>query len=306
MDELERYRLVKEAEGRDPKYVGNVCRVVRVLTLYGERAGLASWESWKPADVALALNAWAKGVSRNTAHKLFVYARSYFRFLLVQEQRSVLYPAMIVLPKKAERAPRGLSYKDVQRFVAAPDPRTEQGIRDRAILATAYYAGLRVSELSRLLLADVRMEPGESWLLVEGKGHKDRRVPLLPSLRPYLQDWLLVARHYYRGREDRHLFLSRLGTGEGYALTPKAINQVVRAAAGKANLKGVNVHTLRHSVAYHLRAAGMPLEQVQIFLGHKWINQTAQYGGGGKPSDGQVTETAERVMARVETFKEER
>jgi site-specific recombinase XerD len=169
----------------------------------------------------------------------------------------------IPFPKQPRRLPVVLSLDEVARFFAAV-----VGIRHRAILMTAYAAGLRLSEVTGLRVEDI-----DSKRMVirvrQAKGRKDRYVMLSPRL-------LTLLREYWKAaRPTEWLFP---GDAPGQPISGKAVYMVCVQAARTAGLgKHVTVHTLRHSFATHLLEAGTDLRTIQVLLGHRKLETTAVY-----------------------------
>ena len=134
------------------------------------------------------------------------------------------------------------------------------------LIKTLFQTGARVSEFVHIQVADVYFEE-EMILIRQGKGGKQRYVPILPELAQELQTHL-------QGRARGHLF----ETNRHAAFSPRRIQQLVKETADLAGItKRVTPHTLRHSVATTLLEHGMPLEQIQKFLGHAKIDTTQIY-----------------------------
>jgi integrase/recombinase XerD len=169
----------------------------------------------------------------------------------------------VVCPKQPRKLPVVLSLQEVARFLGAITH-----IKHRAILMTAYAAGLRVSEVTRLRVADI-----DSQRMVlrirQAKGQKDRFVVLSPRL-------LKLLREYWKAvRPSGFLFP---GARPDRPLTSAAVHRVCRAARERCGLgKHVTVHTLRHSFATHLLEDGTDLRTIQILLGHRSLSTTARY-----------------------------
>jgi integrase/recombinase XerD len=169
----------------------------------------------------------------------------------------------IACPKQPKRLPVVLSLEEVTRFFAAII-----GVKHRAILMTAYAAGLRISEVVALRVDDI--DSKRMVLRVrQGKGRRDRNVMLSPRLLTLLREYWKIARP-----TDR-LFPGQV---EGQPLTVGSVHRICVQAARAAGLdKHVTVHTLRHSFATHLLEAGTNIRTVQVLLGHRNIKTTAVY-----------------------------
>jgi integrase/recombinase XerD len=170
-------------------------------------------------------------------------------------------------PKERHRLPVVLSPDEVQRLIAHA-----KNLYHRTLLLTLYGAGLRRSELCQLKVRDVDSQ--RMVLRVEqGKGGRDRDIPLSPTL-------LTALREYYRWmRPTTYLFPgTRNGWRADAPITAKVVWDAVHVAARKAGLdKRVTPHTLRHSYATHLREAGTDLRTIQLLLGHADLSHTTVY-----------------------------
>lgn len=169
----------------------------------------------------------------------------------------------LACPKRPKRLPVVLSPDELTRFFAAIG-----GLKHRALLMTAYAAGLRVSEVSRLRVADI-----DSQRMVlrirQAKGQKDRFVGLSPRL-------LTILRAYWKAaRPGEYLFP---GARPDQPLSTGSVHRICQAARRRCGLdKHVTVHTLRHSFATHLLEDGTDLRTIQILLGHRSLGTTARY-----------------------------
>jgi site-specific recombinase XerD len=169
----------------------------------------------------------------------------------------------IVAAREPQKLPIVLSGDEIVRFLEAVP-----GLRNRAALATAYGAGLRVGEIARLKTAAI----DSSRMLIrieQGKGGKDRYVMLSPQL-------LHILRAYWRlAQPGRWLFPGR---DAGEPVSVATLQEACRVAARRAGLsKPVTVHTLRHSFATHLLEAGTDIRIIQVLLGHARLSTTARY-----------------------------
>jgi integrase/recombinase XerD len=166
-------------------------------------------------------------------------------------------------PRRPKRLPVVLSQSEVYRVLSAV-----RNLKHRTLLMTLYATGMRVSEATRLRVEDI-----DSKRMVirvhQGKGKKDRYVPLTPTL-------LAVLRKYWNTyRPKGVLFPSQRG---GAALTQGSLTNVCVEARKKAGLsKRVTTHTFRHSFATHLLEAGTDLRTIQVILGHRSLRTTAMY-----------------------------
>jgi site-specific recombinase XerD len=188
-----------------------------------------------------------------------------FFFLRVLKRRNMKED--LPYPKRRRRLPVVLSPEEVQRLIGGA-----KNLYHRTLLLTLYGAGLRRSEVAHLKVRDIDSQ--RMLLRVDqGKGGRDREVPLSPTL-------LAALREYYRWmRPQTYLFP---GTQDGWRadrpITTKPIWEAVRLAAQRAQIdKPVTPHTLRHSYATHLLEAGADLRTIQVLLGHADLSHTTVY-----------------------------
>jgi site-specific recombinase XerD len=169
----------------------------------------------------------------------------------------------IVIGKKAKKLPIVLSREEVACLLQAAC-----GLRNQAVLATAYGTGLRAAELAALKVADI--DSRRMVIRVEhGKGGKDRYVMLSPQL-------LGILRAYWPSAKPRHWLFP--GHAPDRPISTKRLQIACRAARRAARLdKPATLHTLRHSFATHLLEAGTDIRTIQVLLGHAQLATTALY-----------------------------
>jgi len=176
-------------------------------------------------------------------------------------------------PRHGRKVPGSLTVAETVRLLETPPLSTPHGIRDRAILELLYGSGLRVSELTGLLLQSVDLENGV--VRVFGKGSKERLVPLGGSASKAFRDYLHAGRpSLVKAKTGSHVFLSQWGR----AISRKTVWHMIKVYAERANLPStVKPHTLRHSFATHLLEGGADLRTIQEMLGHADIATTQIY-----------------------------
>lgn len=207
--------------------------------------------------------------------------RQFFRFLVSDGVRADDPTAGLDAPRLGRPLPKILSESEIERLIAAaaswPD---EEGMRLRCILELLYATGLRVSELVGLPLAAAQRDP--RFLLVRGKGGKERLVPLSAAARQTLAEYLACRGRFLpdnaKGgpRTARWLFPSRGADGH---LTRQRCGQLLKELALAAGLDPARLspHVLRHAFASHLLDHGADLRSVQQMLGHADIATTQIY-----------------------------
>lgn len=183
--------------------------------------------------------------------------------------------ALVPIPKPSKRLPRNIMDKDeVLRILSAPDLGTPLGYRDRTILEILYSCGIRASELCHLDLTDVDLQQRQ-MLIRDGKGGRDRQVPISPQSAEFVEGYILNVREKLdRGVEPQALILGKTGI----RLIPTTLNITVQRIARKAGIeRKINPHLWRHTCATHLTREGAGLRYVQEFLGHSDPRTTMVY-----------------------------
>ena len=218
--------------------------------------------------------------SRSVARKLSAL-RQFYRYLLLDKLITHDPTLDIDSPKQWKVLPKALSQEETVALVESPshgDAASTQSrfpqaliLRDRAMLEVLYAAAMRVSELVDARVEDLKLDLG--YMIVRGKGDKERIVPLGAPAQEALRDYLLNARPLLAGRRHAaELFLAR----GGHKLTRERIWMIVDQAS-KAAGRHASPHMLRHSAATHMVAHGADLRTVQTVLGHADIGTTQIY-----------------------------
>jgi len=175
-------------------------------------------------------------------------------------------------PKLPRALPKALTEGEVDALLAAPDPGTPLGLRDKAMLELLYATGLRVSELVSLRGEQISLAQGV--LRVRGKGSKERLVPLGDEAQHWIERYLLQARSLIHAQPQPALFI----TQRGAAMSRQGFWLLVKRYAVVAGVRGqLSPHTLRHSFATHLLNHGADLRVVQLLLGHSDLSTTQIY-----------------------------
>lgn len=214
-----------------------------------------------------------KGKSDTTLRRHLASIRALARLLVRDGYVKEDFTADIVQSSKWKRLPKTLSQEDMSKILLAPDGKTPQAVRDKAMLELLYATGMRVSEIIRLKLNQIELESG--FCIVHGKGDKSRLVPIGDAAKNMLADYLGAARQsLLRARKSDYVFL----TGRGGPMTRQAFWARVKRWAKEAGVgKNVSPHVFRHSFATHLLNHGADLRAVQAMLGHSDISTTEVY-----------------------------
>ena len=198
---------------------------------------------------------------------------SFYRFLLYHNYIDSDPSELLEMPKKELHLPDVLSIEEIDAMIAQIDMSKDEGHRNRAIIEMLYGSGLRVSELTELKLSNMYREEG--YMLILGKGSKQRLVPISPEAEKWFQYWLEDRAHLDIKPEFGDIaFLNRYGR----QLTRAMIFTIIKRLAAAAGIhKTVSPHTLRHSFATHLLQNGADLRIIQQLLGHESITTTEIY-----------------------------
>jgi integrase/recombinase XerD len=244
------------------------------------RAADAERVSQLDGAVILAFRRWMQGLGTmalRTQYRRLTVVRSWLRWLHEAGELVRVPEEELRMLRMGRQLPRQvLRVEEVERVFSVPDLRTRSGLRDRAIMEVLYSTGMRRAEVSHLHLSDILAERG-LVLVREGKGRKDRYVPIgtraLEWVRSYLER---VRPHWCAGRDIPQLWLSSRG---GVPFSYGSITMVVGGYFRLAGFTqyGANCHLLRHSMATHLMENGADIRAVQDILGHASISSTQIY-----------------------------
>ena len=216
----------------------------------------------------------AKVLSPHTQARRLSGLRSFFDYLIFESYRTNNPTDLIEAPKLGRKLPDVLSLDEIELMLNQIDLGHPQGQRNRAIVETLYGSGIRVSELTNLSLSNLFFE--EDMIRVNGKGNKQRLVPMGSITKKYLEIYIKASRiHLKIDQKDQDVvFLNRRGN----RLTRQMIFTLIKQLAVKANIqKQVGPHTFRHSFATHLLENGADLRTIQILMGHESITTTEVY-----------------------------
>jgi len=233
-------------------------------------AGEAQIEAWYAA-------LGARGLSPATQARRRSAVRQFYRFALGEGWRQDDPSRRLDAPKQGRSLPRILGPEEIERLLTAAAARDGAGgLRLVALVELAYASGLRVSELLGLRVEAVRRDP--AFLIVRGKGGKERLAPLNAAARQAVKTWLTVrdAARPEKAPDSPWLFPSASAKGH---LTPRRFAQLLDQAAIDAGIDPARVspHVLRHAFATHLLEGGADLRVVQTLLGHADIATTQIY-----------------------------
>lgn len=213
------------------------------------------------------------GTNTRTQARILSGVHSFYKFLLYNHYIDADPSELLQMPKMDRRIPVVLSVEEIDAMIRAIDLSQPEGQRNRAIIEMLYGSGLRVSELVGLKLSNMYLN--DDYMLIEGKGSKQRLVPISPEAKEQFEWWMKdrAKLTIEPGQED-FAFLNR----RGHQLTRAMIFTILRRLCEKAGIqKTISPHTLRHSFATHLLQNGADLRIIQQLLGHEDITTTEIY-----------------------------
>ncbi len=213
------------------------------------------------------------GIHPRSQARILSGVKSFFHFLVVTDEIEADPSELLEGPKIGLHLPEVLTLDEIDQLIGAIDRSSYEGQRNRAILETLYSCGLRVSELCNLKLSDLYLDEG--FIRVEGKGSKQRLVPISERAIKEINLWLHDRRSWrYRPGYEDYLFLARWGNAISRIMVFRMIKNLQETIGLKKN---ISPHTFRHSFATHLLEGGANLRAIQAMLGHESIATTEIY-----------------------------
>lgn len=213
------------------------------------------------------------GISPRSQARMISGLKAFFKFLVLDGYLETSPARFLETPKLSNHLPDVLSIEEIDAMIAAIPSDKDESLRNHAIIETLYGSGLRVSELVGARIS--RLDLTERLLIVEGKGSKQRIVPVSPVAADLINQWLEQrAGMKVKPEGTDIIFLNR----RGGPLTRVMIFYIIKNLAESAGIKkDVSPHTLRHSFATHLLEGGANLRAIQEMLGHESISTTELY-----------------------------
>lgn len=214
------------------------------------------------------------GIHPRSQARILSGIKSFFHFLVLADYLEGDPSELLEGPKIGFKLPEVLTVEEIDKIISTVDLSTNEGQRNRAILETLYSCGLRVSELCNLKISDLYFDEG--FIKVEGKGSKQRLVPISPRAIKEIKNWFADRNEKWKIKKDfeDYVFLARWGNG----ISRIMIFHLIKELAEKAGItKNISPHTFRHSFATHLLEGGANLRAIQCMLGHESIATTEIY-----------------------------
>lgn len=255
-------------------YEADICQFAQYMA---DKGKVLEWSQISLLDIRGYLAAMHKEeLARRTIARRISALRSFYRFLRREGVIKTNPFAKVRTPKLEKKLPVFLEEFEINLLLKMPDVTTLLGKRDRAILETLYSTGCRVSELVGLTLD--RIDLGNRYVLLLGKGNKERLVPLghpcVQAITHYLEECRRHLMKKYQVREHSILFINSRGT----PLTARSVRRILDKYVEMTALqKHVSPHTIRHTFATHLLEHGADLRSVQELLGHASLSTTQIY-----------------------------
>ena len=228
-----------------------------------------------------------RGLGSKTVARKLSSLKSFFRYLVFKSIIPNDPSSEVETPKLLKSIPKSISEKEVEALLAAPDEKTDIGLRDKTMIETLYSCGLRISELTNLELLNLNLRQGV--IRVIGKGQKERLVPMGDQLIGLLELYISSSRkNLLNKRHSDFLFLST----RGQRMTRQSFWHRIKhyCLASGFEPDKISPHVLRHAFATHLLNNGADLRVVQLLLGHSDLNTTQIY-----------TEVARQRLKRLHT-----
>lgn len=214
------------------------------------------------------------GVSAYTQARILSGIKTFYFFLSIEHGLLENPTALVQAPRLGRKIPDVLNIVEIDQLIAAIDLSAAEGMRNKAMLEVLYGCGLRVSELVSLKVSNLFLDV--EFIKVEGKGSKERLVPIGTQATKYLRIYLDEVRVHQKIKPNYgdFVFLNRRGA----PLSRVMVFLIIKELAKKTGLKKkISPHTFRHSFASHLVEGGADLRAVQEMLGHESITTTEIY-----------------------------
>ncbi len=212
-------------------------------------------------------------ISPRSIARIISGVRSFFSYLVLEDYIPQDPTELLRTPQVGQKLPTVLTIEEVNAIKDEADASIPEGVRNRAIIEVLYSCGLRISELTGLKFSDLFFDDG--FIRVEGKGSKQRLVPISPLVRKEVELYLAYRQQIepQRGCQD-FVFLSK----RGKPISRITVFHYVKQYAEMAGIqKNISPHTFRHTFATHLLERGANIRAIQQMLGHEKITTTEIY-----------------------------
>ena len=218
-----------------------------------------------------------QGLEKSTISRKMSALSHFFIFLLEENMIKRNPINELDLPKQIKKLPKILSVDQVEKLIkSSREDQSINGIRLNTMIEILYATGIRVSELVEMKLSATYAE--KNFLLIQGKGNKERLVPISENTEDKIKDYLKIRNEFINNdTESKWLFPSKQSS-KGH-ITRQRFNQLLQTLCERVNLNNIRIspHKLRHAFATHLLANGVDLRSLQQMLGHADISTTQIY-----------------------------
>lgn len=270
--DYEQYLIVERSLSGNTKdaYLEDLAKLLSYLAAEGieaEKVTLTDLECFITSLVEL-------GISARSQARIISGIKSFYKFLILEDAIADDPTELLECPSLGRHLPEVLSIEEIDAIEAQIDTSTPTGRRNLAIIEMLYSCGLRVSELSNLKISNLALE--QEFIVVFGKGDKQRLVPIGEGSIDIVKDWIndRMEMENVKDSERDYLFLSN----RGKHISRITIFVLIKDLAERAGItKNISPHTFRHSFATHLLEGGADLRSIQEMLGHESILTTEIY-----------------------------
>ncbi len=281
---LTRFKEYLEMENYSAKTISDYLNQLQFFPRYLQNANLEELSQIDKETIhqyqlyLYGLQKKGKGLSLETQYARLVPLKTFFRWLVKRGYFLYDPTTQLELPKRKKNLPRGImTRKEISQLLCQPDADTILGLRDKAMLELLYSTGIRNSELRSLTIYDVDTAHGE-LRINQGKGRKDRIIPLGEIAAKYLETYLQVSRplleEQQKEKNQNLLFISK----NGRKLTLANLLWLIEKYVQQAKItKHITAHSFRHTCATHMLRGKSNLRYIQELLGHSSIATTQIY-----------------------------
>ena len=219
----------------------------------------------------------SQGLEKSTISRKMSALSHFFIFLLEENIIKSNPIHELDLPKQIKKLPKILSVDQVEKLIkSSREDQSVNGIRLNTMIEILYATGIRVSELVEMKLSATYAE--KNFLLIQGKGNKERLVPISENTEDKIKDYLKIRNEFINNDTDSKWLFPSKQSSKGH-ITRQRFNQLLQTLCERVNLNNIRIspHKLRHAFATHLLANGVDLRSLQQMLGHADISTTQIY-----------------------------
>lgn len=265
---------LKLERGLSPNTLASYATDLNKLALWADEQGISPKSLQNQHIQQYIGHLHQSGIAAKSQARFLSALRSFYRYLILDEYITTDPTELIESPQFGRSLPDVLSESDIDKIISAIDLSKPEGERNRAMLEVLYGCGLRVTELVNLKISELRFK--ENYIIVTGKGNKQRIVPINSAAIKYCNIYMQQVRSHQSPIKTATdiVFLNKRGN----KLSRVMIFLIIKELCEKAGIrKTVSPHTFRHSFATHLVMRGANLRVVQDMLGHESITTTEIY-----------------------------